>query len=289
MIQKRASWPPLVSWSLIAVWVRAFLLLLGVLAGLAGLLDALFPKIFEAQGWAYLALIFGTAALGGLVQAWPRSTFQKYFAVPGTTITLLIGDLFDQNGHLIIGMNDVFDTEVPALIKATTVQGQLLEREFEGDRGRLDRELARALSGAQVETIESRQSKPAGKRRRYKLGTVAVIGDGNRRYFCSAYARMDNSGVVQASADGLWLSMSELWGAVRSVAQQDVVSMPVIGSGLARLTGRLSYVDLVRLTILSFISASRDRIVTRELRIVLHPKDLEDIDFRDIAALLRAH
>jgi hypothetical protein len=100
---------------------------------------------------------------------------------------------------------------------------------------------------------------------------------------------MDNSGVVQATANGLWLALSNLWEVARNVGQQDVVSIPVIGSGLARLSGRLSYTDLIRLIILSFLVASRERIVTKELRIVLHPNDLVGIDLHDVGELLKGH
>ncbi|MET8048769.1 macro domain-containing protein [Streptosporangium sp. NPDC005286] len=278
-----------ISWNLTRAWASVFLLLLGIFAGIAGLLDALFPDIFEAQGWAYLTFIFGISALGSSVRVWPRSTYQKHFPVPGTTVTLVVGDLFEQEGHLVIGMNDIFDTEIPAIIKPGSIQGQLLLREYQNDLVRLNKDLEKALQGMPVLTIEPRQGKPVGKRRRYEMGTVAVIGDSGRRYFCSAYARMDNSGVVQASVEGLWLSLSKLWIVVRDVAQQDIVSIPVVGSGLARISGRLSHVDLVRLIILSFLAASRERIVTKELRIILYPADLTDVEFRSITDVLRGH
>jgi hypothetical protein len=89
--------------------------------------------------------------------------YQKYFTVPGTTVTLIVGDLFDQEGNLVIGMNDTFDTEIPVLIKPGTVQGQLLQRQYSGDRNRLDRDLDKALNGIPVVANETNEVNLLGR------------------------------------------------------------------------------------------------------------------------------
>lgn len=206
--------------------------------------------------------------------------------VPNTEISLVVGDLFEQDGHLVIGVSDTFDTETPRVISARSVQGQFMQREYGGDRARLDSDLANALQGMRVSTTESRSSKRLGKLERYEIGAVAVLGTVERHYFCLAYTHMSNKLVAQATVEGIWTSLSNVWKEVRNQAQLGTVSIPIVGSGLARLSAQLSNADLVRLIVISFLAASRERIVTRHLQIVIHPKDAEDLDLQELAAIL---
>ncbi|MEO3862660.1 macro domain-containing protein [Acrocarpospora sp. B8E8] len=273
----------------IKAWLVSTLAVLGGLSGLAGLLDALFPDIFEPKGWFYLLVVVLVSIAWGTFQAWPRSEYSRYFPVLDTTISITVGNLFDQAGHLVIGMSDTFDTDVPKVIKDHSVQGQLLGREYQGDIARLDREIAQALKGVQPVAVESVQNKPRGKRKRYPLGSVLVLGTVQRRYFCCAYSVMSNNCVAQATAEGIWTSLARTWEVVREAAQHDPVSIPIVGSGLARLSGQLSRTDLIRLILLSFLVASRQRIVTRQLHIVIHPTDALEIDLRQMEEILSSY
>ncbi|WP_371781071.1 macro domain-containing protein [Streptosporangium subroseum] len=270
----------------VKLWLISTLAVLGGLAGLAGLLDALFPDIFEPKGWYYLLGILVVSVGWATIRAWPRAEYSRYFPVLDITVSITVGDLFDQEGHLVIGMSDTFDTDVPKVIKDHSVQGQLLSREYRGDIKRLDYELGQALKGVELVAVESIQSKPHGKRKRYPVGTVPVLGTVQRRYFCCAYSMMSNSCVAQASPEGIWTSLARTWEIVRESAQHDPVSIPIIGSGLARLSGQLSRTDLVRLILLSFLVASRQRIVTKHLHIVIHPTDALEMDLRQMEEIL---
>ena len=198
----------------------------------------------------------------------------------------MVGDLFDQDGHLVIGMSDTFDTETPRVISSKSVQGQFLQREYAEDRAQLDDDLVEALQGTRVASVESRSSKPLGKLERYGLGTVAVLGTVRRHYFCVAYTSMSNKLVAQATVEGIWTSLANVWKEIRDQAQLGTVSIPVVGSGLARLSAQLSNADLVRLITISFLAASRERVVTRHLQIVIHPRDAEDLDLQELAEIL---
>ncbi len=208
--------------------------------------------------------------------------------MPDTEVSIVVGDLFEQESHLVIGMSDTFDTETPEVIKARSIQGQLLSRVYGRDLAKLDRDLNTALRGVPVVGTERRQDKRFGKLKRYGMGTVAVLGTVKQHYFCVAYSRMSNQNVAQSSVSELWLSLSNLWQAVREKGQRETVSIPVVGSDLARLSNQLSRADFVRLILLSFLTASREHVVTSHLRIVIHPKDAERLDLRELADFLAA-
>ena len=198
----------------------------------------------------------------------------------------MVGDLFDQNGHIVIGMSDTFDTETPDIISPHSIQGQFLARAYESDLERFDNELNSALQGKTLVKSEARKDKPKGKLKRYAIGTVAVLGAAQHYYFCVAYSKMSNSNVAQSSVFDLWLSLSNVWDVIRAKGQRQPVSVPIVGSELARVSNQVSRADLIRLIILSFLTASRERVVTNELRIIVYPKDAERLDLRELADFL---
>jgi hypothetical protein len=99
---------------------------------------------------------------------------------------------------------------------------------------------------------------------------------------------MGNNNVAESSVSELWQSLCATWKVVRDRGQLGPVSIPVVGSGLARLSSQISRSDLVRLILLSFLTASRSQVVTRELRIIVDPRDAADIDLRELADFLAA-
>lgn len=218
---------------------------------------------------------------------WPRSAYSRHLLTPRTELRYQVGDLFGQEGHLVIGFSDTFDTETPDIISRESVQGQFLDRIYLGDVVTLDSHLAEALSVEQEIAVETRQAKPQGKRERYAMGTVAVIGSAERIYFCCAYSRMRNDNVAESSVDQLWSSLSSLWCTIRDRGQLEPVSIAVVGSELARLSSQLSQADLARLITLSFLTASRQKVVTRRLNIVIHPKNADSVDLRALAEFAR--
>ncbi|MER5598012.1 macro domain-containing protein [Streptomyces sp. NPDC002265] len=200
----------------------------------------------------------------------------------------MVDDLFAQGGHLVVGMTDTFDTEPPILISSSSIQGQFLAKEFDGDIRRLDAELDSALTRHQVVATESRDSKALGKLNRYSIGTVAVIGTEERRYYALAYSKMRNDYVVESSVSHIWNSLMSLWPVVRDTCHLGTVSIAVVGMGLARLSGRISQADMVRLIIISFLTSSRESDVASHLRIVISPDAAESIDFRRLNDYLAA-
>jgi hypothetical protein len=97
---------------------------------------------------------------------------------------------------------------------------------------------------------------------------------------------MSNKLVAQSTVEGIWTSLARVWQEVRDQAQQGTVSIPIVGSGLARLSAQLSNADLVRLIVLSFLAASRERIVTRKLQVTIRPSDAKHLDLRELADIL---
>lgn len=222
-----------------------------------------------------------------VVRSRPTVAVHQEFARPRMSVTVGPGDLFDESAHLVVGFSDTFDTDVRdgVVISGTSVQGQLLERRYDGDLRRLDDELDAALGATVPVARETRADKPYGKLDRYPVGTVAVLGSRPRLVFGVAHSRLGNDCVARSSTEELWLSLGRVWDAVYRHGQLDRVAVPLIGSGLSRLHG-LDEESLLRLILLSFITHSRERVICRELRVVLRPAELERVDLTEVAAFL---
>ncbi|MPQ99023.1 hypothetical protein GB931_14040 [Modestobacter sp. I12A-02628] len=255
----------------------------GLFAVLIGLFDVIFPNVVPKGGRWVAIVVVVLSLIYGAVRAWPRPIEQSYDS-PNTTIRLVEGDLFAEPGHLVIGMSDTFDTEVPHVIASNSVQAQFARRIFHEDMRELDRQLAEALIDA---SPLCSISKP-GKQVKYPVGTVATLRDHARRYFCVAYTEMNEHCEARGTTDGIWRSLENLWKAVCAHGNGGVVSIPVIGGGQSRLSQVLPAQDAIRFTILSFVLASRREKICDELRIVVRPSDYDKLDRLEIQAFLKS-
>lgn len=270
------------SWKTLKKLVSSFLQAVGTLAILLGILDIFFPTDF-ALGFQGLFSIGILSLIWGIVKIFPRFKISRYLPEPDTTVIIKVGDLFEENANLVIGMNDVFDTEKGDIIKQNSVQGQFLEKVYGSNRSRLDTDLSNALASS---TSVRDSQKTQGKNMRYPIGTVATLSTGTKKYFCSAYSFMSNDLKAQSDIPTLTTSLEALWEQIRIKGQRERVSMAVLGSDLARI-GEATHSNLIKLIVSSFILASRKKKITQELTIIIYPKNLEKVNMVDLDDFLK--
>lgn len=273
----------LLSWKTLKKFVAAFLQVFGAIALFLGVIATIFPKV-PNYGFAELAVFGGASLFWGCIAIVPGREISRQLTVPDTKITVKVGDLFLQNAHLVIGINDVFDTEKGDIIKPTSIQGQFLTKVYNDDRQRLDKDINDALQGilGQVDPQKAR-----GKNIRYPIGTVVTLTVGTKKYFCSAYSRMGNDLRAQSDISRLSTSLEKLWEEIRVRGQGETVAMAVIGSDLARVGNTVSHSNLIKLIVSLFIIASREKWITHELAIIIHPSQLEKVNLIDLNEFLQ--
>ncbi|MYN37997.1 hypothetical protein GTP55_01290 [Duganella sp. FT109W] len=239
------------------------------------------PEVKIFQGTPVLIAVIVISLVFGLKLSWPRPISQDYSA-PKTKITIVEGNMLAETTHLVIGTNDTFDTETPNIIAQSSLQGQALQVLFGGDLRELDAQLTNALTGKPtVGTIAK-----AGKQTRFGVGTVATVRHAARLIFFLAYAEMDAQNTAHSTPDKVWTSLRLLWDEISKRGNGGTVSVPVIGGGQARLSSVLPAQDAIRLTILSFMFASRNEKVCDELRIVVRPEDYKKLDRLELQSFL---
>jgi hypothetical protein len=210
-----------------------------------------------------------------IIRRFPRLTVSHSLSSPDSTLEIKVGDLFDETGHLVIGTNDVFDSELGDVIKASSVQGQFLTRIYDGGCAKFDADIEQALAALAAQRHED-SLKIQGKRWRYPLGTTIVLGSLPSRYFLVAYGYMGNNLQCNSDADTIQHSLSCLWNEIRLKGQGSPVAIPVIGSDLARTN--IPRMMAVKMIILSFIVASKEKFIADKLTVVIHPKDIASVN-----------
>jgi DNA-binding SARP family transcriptional activator len=224
-------------------------------------------------------LVESLTVLRDQVRGNPRKqVVREQFTDPRVTAIVMSGDLFGQDdANLVVGFTDTFDTDTDRniVISAESAQGQLLERIYDGDRGRLDRDLRAALTRVPKASVETRSAKARGKLTRYPVGTVATLFHPTRRVFAVAYSRLGNDLIARSSLPELRVSLENLWDAVYLRGQRKPVAMPLVGSGLSR-TGA-DYEELLELIIGTFLAAARRRDLCPELRVIVAPSAFAEL------------
>ena len=209
---------------------------------------------------------------------------------PPFTVMVVSGDIFDErDACLVIGFSDTFDTDTTddLVINAKSLQAQAMRVVFDDDPALLDRKLRAALRDHTPVARETRATKRRGKLIRYATGTVAVLRHGDRQVFGLAYGRMGNDLVTTATRDDIQAALDRLWDAAYRHGQLRPIAIPLIGTGLARVQ-RQAPADLLKLIATGFVARSRERRISRELRIVVRPEDLAGIDLTAVADCLDA-
>lgn len=252
--------------------------LFGALAAIAGVVDIFAPGLLALVAWVVLFSLIA-CVLYGFFRAWPRPV-ETSFETPKTKIRLVRGSLFDQDGHLVIGATDTFDT-APPHISPSSVQGKFLTEIYGNDVAKLDADIAKALPTSITTVAIVGKS---GKTDRYPLGTVVTLRSHARRYFLVAYSTMDSRSSATSSSDGMWNSLSSLWNEVRAESNGERVCIPMIGGGQSKLSPVLPAQDSVRFIALSFMLASRSSKVCDELVIVAQPGEYEKLDHLELQA-----
>ncbi len=263
-------------------FLKEFLVCLGIVGTIIQIITLISPNL--SNGWTIIIVSLIASIISAFIWAFPKTKFFKIFNFPDVKITIKAGDILRENGHLIIGFSDTFDTEIGDIISRNSLQGQFLESIYRNDRKRLDEDLDAALVDMDS---EEDQTKTIGKNRRYKIGTIAVLSGENKKYFCCAYSYMNSNLKASSSINNLWLTLDNLWSMVREKGEQKSVFIPVIGVNLARANG-LSYKDSIILILVSFFINSRIEPITKELTIVLRKEDVEKANLLEIEDFLNS-
>lgn len=255
-------------------WISRYLIVFGgcwLIFEPAGL----FFKELQGIGWYGFFGINILALILTAVIFHRKKTVSIALPESNTRISIAVSDILDQEGSIVIGTSDTFDTELGEIISSSSLQGQLLTNIYQSDKAALDLDINNALKEitAKVDT-----TKIYGKQERYPIGTVANIQRNNNRYFLLAFNKMlPDMKRVSTDIGDLWFTLSNCWNSIRENGHHKDIHVPIIGSRFAR-TG-LSCNIIIQLIIMSFVISIRQEGIAPSLTVHVHKTDVDKIDF----------
>ena len=198
-----------------------------------------------------------------------------------TTITVMFGDLFAQDGRKAISVNEFFDSAVDDKhVASNTLHGLMLTRCWAGNTSDWDSQVAQELAKTSpVETVTTRPD--PGKPARYDIGTTVLVSAKGHEFLCVVLARTNTTSLqASASSEDLHHAVRGLLAKARTVCAGRPLNIPLLGSGLAR-TGIKPNI-IVDLVLLAIFEESKKQKVTEHIRIVLSKNMRKRIDLTTI-------
>ena len=149
------------------------------------------------------------------------------------------------------------------------MQGQFALRMFKGNTQEIDRQISESLRG---QTFKEVTNKP-GKHERYEIGTVAKVVANGKNFYFVAMSHMNEYGTAQSSLEYVDKALEHLWKYMSERGELGDLVVPLMGTGRGRI--EMPRKKMIERIAQSFANASRDKIFSNKLIIVVHPADVE--------------
>lgn len=232
----------------------------------------------DQNGTVYTALVVAAALAWFLFYTYePRKV---RFQIPTTDsfITVKFGNIFSEDSHWLIGVNEFFDGKLGEVISKNSVHGQFITRGFDGS----EQSFRDAVTGVLPKKHSGKKSRPNLPSVPYEIGTTAVVPNGGNKAFLVAMSQTDLE-THKASCDVpmLWTALSGALRSIRNHGNGEPVAMPLLGNGLSGVN--IEPQHLLRLLTLRLVEFGRKEGLPKNVSIVVLDDCFEQLDIREIA------
>jgi hypothetical protein len=259
-------------WKTIGYVFTAFSVCFTIIKGV----NQFFPGVKVEGPYAFAAIIMASIIFG-LKKVWKPSNVRIKVANSDTTIEVLFGDLFTQDGIRAIAVNEFFDSTLGKPVSEKSLHGILLNKCFGGYPQPFDKQVDEQLANESPEVVPRTE----GKTKKYKIGTTAMVNAEKDRYLTFALTRTDIATcMADADVTMMWVALNQVWQRARIECGGSPLNLPLVGGGLAKIG--LPTRDLLNLIILAAITETKEKAITQRIRIVLHRDRFDDLDLRDV-------
>ena len=239
--------------------------------------DKFVPGVIITGPWP-LGIIIAFSVLWSLKKVLKPTEISIRLATTDTTIDVVFGDIFQEEGLCAIPMTVYFESEAGQPVSANSLHGQFLHKYFGGGVATFDQQIQAQLSGLNPIPVPT---KGVGKTDKYPVGSTALITVAGRKFLAFALADADPvTCKADANVSMLWEALEQLWKCARNELGGETLNLPLVGSGLSNIG--LPARDLLNLIVLSAITSTKEKRITRRIRIVLHRDRYEEFDLRDV-------
>lgn len=216
-------------------------------------------------GPVFLVFSFGYT----FVKRRPVISVSHKVANTDVTIEIKMGDIFDVNGSIVVGVNNSFDTTVnEVLVSSKSLDGKFISK-FYDNATHIDSDIKKALTGVAVKI--KRTSKVNGKREIYPIGTVAMLRARSKTAYLLAISEFNEDGVATSTFENLQVSIASLWNFIATKGSLEDITIPVLGTGHARIKNKRE--EIIREIVRSFLAALSEKRFTNKLTICIDVGD----------------
>lgn len=196
-----------------------------------------------------------------------------------TEIFVEFTDLFEQEGWKAVGVNDFFDSIVDEdLVSSKSLHGHIIRTFWPDNRDTWQKQINSSLKSEQP----TKESRPKGNNRRYPIGTTGCATVDDNKFLFVALGRTDSSNnVTTASAETLISAVRGMLTKARAVCSYEPLSIPLMGSGLARVGIKTSV--LVDLILAAVLEETKQGKVTGTITVVLPATKKGEINLQNYA------
>ena len=208
---------------------------------------------------------------------WDASRLKKINVnVESTTISIVTGDLFKQDGLKAIPFNEYFDTQVDdEVISKASLNGIFIKDILLGEVEQLDSHIL-SYKFREENILEKNTTRIAGKNQKYQIGTVCLYED----YLLTAFSKFNDKNQAYLTMPEYLEFLIKFWDEINVVYAQRSVSVPIFGSGITRTDE-----ELLKIMLWTFrISETRFKYPAK-LNIVIHEDKIDKINLFEIKSM----
>jgi hypothetical protein len=212
--------------------IGKFFAVMGILYLCVDLADAF--SIYKKDQYSYYGLIILVVLALLYVLSTRRPLSRVSYKIPQKdfAVEVLIGDLFNIPGEVVISTSSTFDTDMASgLIASSSLQGQLATNYFNGQTTEIDRQIEVSLEREQFTT----NAKRPGKKKEYPIGTVARVSAHSKNFYLVAMSHMEENKNAQSNLKMIDEALENLWVNLASKAEVGDIVMPLMGTGRGRV------------------------------------------------------
>ena len=190
--------------------------------------------------------------------------------VNGKPVSIIVGDLFKQEGSKLIPFNERFDTQVDDVIIAhRTLNGIMIDKHV-ADKDKLI---------ATIENAKSDASKlKANRKGIFPLGRLIAFED----FLMLAFTHLDDQNVAYIDVSEYEQVLLNMWTEMRRVYAGKEINLPLIGSGITTLVGSTAkdYTNLLKCMLCTLDRSNFQPV--KGIKIVLTKDAIKQIDMNRI-------
>lgn len=270
------------------IWSREFwkyfLAAVGTISSVVTLISFVFE--WKNPGCLWIVIyIAGVILISGGFACWQtwRKTSLELKVSNTLNVNVFEGDIFAHVGndnYVVIPVNEFFDTIVnETIINKSTIHGQFILKYYKDNHSKLHEEIDSYFTENKIEGKEVDRIGSEGYKKKYPLGTCAIIKKEKTNFVLLAMTHFDEEDHAFVELSEFGRSISTMCKVLADKVEDKPIYMPLMGMGMSRLnqTGQF----ILKYT-LDTIVGIKDLAIQNGVNIVVFPPVAKTLNLNEI-------